>query len=498
VSDAIPVTRRSGIAGEPQRAPRAIGRNPPTALDHALTVAAAGVWTAVVAMLAVWRHHQFVSHRLDLGNMVQAVWGTTQGSPLEQTDAVTGEQVVRMGAHVDPILVLLAPLWLVFPGPETLIVAQAAALALGVFPVVRLSLKYVHSRVAALLLGAWYLVFPWLVWNAFDEVHPVTFAIPLLLYAIWFLDEHRFVPFAVFAALAMSTGELMGLAIAGLGVWYALRHRRVRAGLAIAVAGVTWTTICIAAIMPAFTDGPPRHNFLFESVGGSPAGLLRTVVTDPGSIVAQVTTFDDFRYALLLLLPTAFLALLQPAILVVAVPQVAINLLSDGPTTSQPMSHYIAAIVPAVVVASIMAVGRAPERLRVVLAGAPLALSLVILISYPPKPGAHGFIFPEPPTAARRAAMQEALDLVPSDAPVTATNRLGAHLSARHVIHLFPNHRGAEWAVIDARDVWPQPTGTAADGRLFRARLARFARDPMWHLIFETAGVRVYRRVTTP
>ena len=498
VSDAVSVGGRARVSSEPQPAPRAVGRNAPTALDHALTFAAAGVWTAVIAVLAVWRHEQFVSHRLDLGNMVQAVWGTTQGSFLEQTDAVTGEQVVRLGAHVDPFLMLLAPLWWVLPGPQMLIIAQAAALALGVFPVVSLSLKYVHSRLAALLLGAWYLVFPWIVWNAFDEVHPVTFAIPLLLYAIWFLDEHRLVPFAVFAALAMSTGELMGLAIAGLGVWYAMRYRRVRAGLGIALAGVAWTAICIAVIMPAFTDGQPRHNTLFESVGGSPMGLLRTVFTDPSTIVAQVTTFDDFRYVVLLLLPTAFLALLQPAILVVALPQLAVNLLSDGPTTSQPMSHYIAAIVPALVVASIMAVGRAPERLRVVLAGTALALSLLILVGYPPKPGAHGFIFPEPPSAARRAAMREALALVPSDVPLTATNRLGAHLSARHVIQLFPNDRGAKWAVLDARDVWPQPTGTLADGRRFAARLDRFADDPAWRLIYERADVRVYQRAARP
>jgi len=490
------VGRRSRVS-VPQPA-RAVGRNAPTALDHAVAFAAAGFWTAVVATLAVWRHDQFVSHRLDLGNMVQAVWATTQGSPLQQTDALTGEQVVRLGAHVDPILVLFAPLWWIFPGPEMLIVAQAAALALGVFPVVRLSLKYVHSRSAAFVLGAWYLVFPWIVWNAFDEVHPVTFAIPLLLYASWFLDEHRLVPFAVFAALAMSTGELIGLAIAGLGVWYALRHRRIRAGLVIAAGGVAWTAICIAVLMPAFTDGRARNYSLFESVGGSPAGLLRTLFTDPGTIVAQVTTFEDFRYVLLLLLPTAFLALLQPAILAVALPQLAVNLLSDGPTTSQPMSHYIAAIVPALVLATIFAVARAPERVRVVLAGTAFALSLVILIAYPPRPGAHGFIFPELPSADRRAAMRAALSLVPGDAPLTATNRLGAHLSARHVIHLFPNHRGAEWAVLDARDVWPQPTGTPADGRVFAARFDRFAEDPAWLLIFERADVHVFRRAGRP
>jgi hypothetical protein len=182
-------------------------------------------------------------------------------------------------------------------------------------------------------------------------------------------------------------------------------------------------------------------------------------------------------------------------ILMVALPQLGVNLLSDGPTTSQPMSHYIAAIVPALLAATIMAVARAPERLRLVLAGAPLALSLVILVSYPPRPGAHGFIYPEPQSAARRAAMKQALGLVPTDAPLTSTNRLGAHLSARHVIQLFPRHSAAEWAVLDTTDVWPQPTGTPADGRVFRAHLARFVRDPSWRLVFAEEDVYVYRRV---
>jgi hypothetical protein len=34
------------------------------------------------------------------------------------------------------------------------------------------------------------------------------------------------VSFAIFAALTMSTGELMGLPILGLGVWYALARGR--------------------------------------------------------------------------------------------------------------------------------------------------------------------------------------------------------------------------------------------------------------------------------
>ena len=55
------------------------------------------------------RHDAFWTGRFDLGNMVQAVWSTAHGRPLETTD-VTGDQFVRLGAHVDPILVLFTPL----------------------------------------------------------------------------------------------------------------------------------------------------------------------------------------------------------------------------------------------------------------------------------------------------------------------------------------------------------------------------------------------------
>ena len=77
---------------------------------------------------------------------MQVVWSTAQGRPLEATDALTGEQIVRRAAHVDPILVLLAPAWWAYPSPHALILVQAIALASGVYPVVRLALKYAESE----------------------------------------------------------------------------------------------------------------------------------------------------------------------------------------------------------------------------------------------------------------------------------------------------------------------------------------------------------------
>ncbi|MFO7573105.1 MAG: hypothetical protein R6W48_10995, partial [Gaiellaceae bacterium] len=52
---------------------------------------AAAIWVVVIAATASWRHNEFLSHRYDLGNMVQAIWSTTQGRPLEMTDGTTGD-----------------------------------------------------------------------------------------------------------------------------------------------------------------------------------------------------------------------------------------------------------------------------------------------------------------------------------------------------------------------------------------------------------------------
>jgi uncharacterized membrane protein len=445
--------------------------------------------------MAVRRHDQFLSHRFDIGNMVQAVWSTTQGRPLDMTDGSSGEQIVRLAAHVDPILVLFAPLWWIAPYPATLIVAYVAIIAAGIYPVVRLALAHTGSRAATALLGAWYLLYPWTVWLAFNELNPVTLSLPLLLYATWFLDEHRLGRFAVAAALAMLTGELIGLTIAAVGVWYAVRHGRRRVGIAIAAVGTVWTAICLAVVIPAFSNGESsRYYGHFEKVGGSPLGMVETLFTDPGAIVAELATLADIQYLLWLAFPTAFLFLGQPLLLLMVLPQLGVNLLSSASATVAPQYHYAAPIIAALVAASVMAVGRVPTRHRAVVAALPLVLSAALLLVISPVPGAERNLFPERESPARLAALREAVGLVPASAPVTVTNRVGAHLSARRVVHLFPARTGAAWAVLDTRD----PSNVTAKwfGPIpFAEQLRRLDRDPAWRLVFERQGVRVYRAV---
>ena len=164
---------------------------------HVLLVWAAMLgWAAAVFATVRSDYERYQLGRFDLGNMVQAVWSTAHGRPLESTSGA-GEQITRLGSHVHPILVLLAPLWAAVPSPLTLAAAQVAAVSFGALPVFWLGRRHLESENAALILSVVYLAYPWLAWAALDAIHPVTFAIPLLLLAVWFLDTDRIGPLLV-------------------------------------------------------------------------------------------------------------------------------------------------------------------------------------------------------------------------------------------------------------------------------------------------------------
>ena len=166
--------------------------------------------------------------RFDVGNLTQTVWSTAHGRFLEMTD-VQGEQISRLGAHFDPLVALLAPLWWLWPSPELLLVVQTICVALGAVPVFLLARKHLGSDWSGLAFALVYLLYPPTQWLVVDDFHPVALAAPLLLAAIWFLDEGRLLPFALCAGAACLTKEQIGLVVAVLGIWHA-RGARPAAG----------------------------------------------------------------------------------------------------------------------------------------------------------------------------------------------------------------------------------------------------------------------------
>jgi uncharacterized membrane protein len=436
--------------------------------------------------------------------MVQAVWATAHGDPLEVT-SLAGEQFVRLGAHFDPILVLFAPLWLVWPSPSLLVVVQAIVVALGALPVFWLARTYLDSERAALGFALAYLLLPAVQWMTLSEFHPVALATPFLLFALWYVDQGRLVPFAVFALLAVTTKEHVGLALAGLGLWHVASRRRLLPGAAVFAVGVGVAVLALGVVIPHFSpSGTSSFYGRYDGVGGSPGGIAETAITDPAVIAGAVSERRDAEYLAELVLPLAGLALLAPLALLVALPELGLNLLSATDTQTSIHFHYSATAIAGLVAASVFGAARLTRR-RPGLAG-PLALLAVaaalasnLVLGGSPAwrafPGAEKL-------GARVADVEEhdrlaagALRLIPADAVVSASNSLGGHLSERRRVLSFPLLADAEWIAVDETQPSDGDRIGARAAPAYAAAIMRVRRDSGWELVHDREGVLVFRRV---
>jgi uncharacterized membrane protein len=457
-------------------------------------------YASAFGALSVLRYHSYHVGRFDLGNMTQAVWATAHGHPLTVTN-LQGEQVSRLGSHVDPILVLFAPLWWIWPSPSMLLTTQAVAIALGALPVFWLARKHLGSERAALGFSLAYLLYPAVEWLTLNEFHPVALACPLLLYAFWYLDEERLVPFAVFAALAALTKEEIPLVIAGMGIWYAISRRRIRAGGVTAAAGICLSVASLQLVMPRFNHGASSQFYgRYGHVGGSLGGILHTAVTDPVRILATAFDWHGIQYLSSMLLPLALLFAAAPLALLGALPELGLNLLSDTPAQTSIHHHYTAGLIPPLVVASVLGAARlagGSRRRGALLATGTVAVALIANYTlgaiplWRSLPGGASYQAYATHISAHDRIADRAVGLIPDGAVVSATNSLGAHLSARRRFLSFPYVRDALWILADETqpgyaDRW-DPLATAR-------KLARVRRNPNWRLVFEQDGVLVFRR----
>jgi uncharacterized membrane protein len=464
------------------------------------------LWVAIVAYaagfsaLSILRYRSFNTGRFDLGNMTQAVWATAHGHFLAVTN-LEGEQVSRLGSHVDPILVAFAPLWWLWPSPEMLLTAQAIAIALGALPVFWLARKHLGSARAGLGFALAYLFYPAVQWLTLNEFHPVALACPLLLFAFWYLDEDRLVAFGAFAVAAALTKEEIPLVIAGMGLWYAISHRRYLFGGAVAAAGVLLSVLAVEVVLPHFNAGASsRFYSRYGALGSSPREILETLFTHPGRLITTAFDHEGVHYLMHLLLPLALLFLGAPLVLLAAIPELGLNLLSATHTQTSIHHHYTAGLIPPLVVASVLGAARfARGRPGRGIAFATAAVVVALLANYRlgalplwrGVPGGEDYQAYASHVSSHDRIAARALRLIPGDAVVSATNSLGSHLSGRRRFLSFPYIEDAQWVAADETqpgyaDRW-DPLATATD-------LARLRRDPGWRLVFSEDGVLVFKR----
>jgi uncharacterized membrane protein len=458
----------------------------------ALRVVYAGMAAYAVLFLfaAIVHYAVFKEARFDLGDMVQSIWSTLQGHFLEGTTA-TGHQGSRLGFHVDPFLVLFVPLFWIWSSPVLLLVVQVLAVASGALPVFWLARKHLVSSRAAAHFAFAYLLYPATQFNAFtigDGFHPVSLAVPLVLYAVWFLDEDRLVAFSVVALLAFTTKEEIPLAVGCLGIWYAVRRGARLFGLSVFAAGLGVTLFNFLWVIPHFSpSGANPFASRYRAVGGTPHGMVHKLFNDPLAFVHAAATGHKAFYLVVLLAPFFGLWLLEPLLFLGAVPELVIDLLSSHGNQTSIGYQYTAGIAPFVIAASIFGAARFGRRALPISMWVLVATALVALLSPLNRLG-HDVRALDSPLVSAKA---HGLSLIPGGVPVSASNELGSHLSERRYIYTFPSVGRAQWIVVDINDHTLHLRG-------FERQARRYEADKAWRIVYSSHGVTVLHQRSVP
>lgn len=447
---------------------------------------AAGLFV-LYAVVSIRQHQRMQSTGFDLGIFEQAIRSYSHGHL--PTAEIKGPDYKLFGDHFSPILALLVPFYRAFPSPLTLLVAQAALLAIAVVPIARYAQRTL-GRPAALVAGLGY----GLSWGIAQAVgfdfHEVAFAVPLMAFAVAALAEGRLNSAAAWALPMVLVKEDLGLSVAvvgGLIFWLGGR----RLGVTTAVIGLVASAVEIFVLIPAAN---PEGKFSYldkmhgESDEGSKLGDLLERTT-----VGMVSDEPKLVLLALLILPTATVALRSPLILL-AVPTLAWRLTSENPLYWGTGFHYSAVLMPVVFVAMVDGLRRAQIRQGASRVKETLIISAVVTALLVPAYPLSNAVRKK--TWAHDGRVDDAhsvLDRIPDDVQVSASNRLVPQLASRTDVSVFgwaPSRDNPEYIVVDNHDPVNWPFGSLTD----QQNLVQAARDLGYETVAEQGDFLLLRR----
>ena len=177
----------------------------------------------------------------------------------------------------------------------------------------------------------------------------------------------------------------------------------------------------------------------------------------PGLVIGWLTRPEIATYLSGLLATGGFMPLLNPLVLLIGAPILAINIFSNWDWTYSEGAHYSASLIPFVVVAAIYGTawlarqiasrGVPYRRTTEMLAFVVLTISLFHQWQIGLTPLARNY---HPPVISEHHRLgQEFARLIPPDASVSAQANLYPHIAHRQRAYFFPAVNGAEYIWLD-------------------------------------------------
>ncbi len=411
-----------------------------------LTFLFAAGFAVLFGSLGVQNQRNFGTWSYDMGIYDQGFWLVSRG---HQFMSVRGMNF--WGHHFNLIAFAFVPFYWLGAGPEFLYVVQAIFLAAAAFPIYLIARDKFRTPWMGLIFALVYLAYAPVQWISWSMFHPEALVIAPFLWAWWFATKERWGWFFAMVLLALSMREDVAMAVVMLGIVLAIYmrnapdYRRVLWRCAwTVVLGAVWYLVATRLVLNYYNDGkePFYITYFYGNYGHSVGQIGKAILQNPDRVISDAVQHDRIRFYKQLGWPLAWLPLLNPLALLMALPQMLASVIGLSPYARMINYQYTSVMIAPLMISSIHG-GHTLWRFRPARTLLPIALLLCAWITNaawspsPIGPDLNYLAWSQP--NPRHESLRTALTYIPGDAAVSASYQLLPHLTHRYEIYDWPN-----------------------------------------------------------
>jgi uncharacterized membrane protein len=480
-----------------------------------------GSYTLYFSWLTISRHQNLFSGRFDLGNMEQTVWNTSQGRIFQMTNPNSNNLSSRLAFHADFLLILIAPIYKLFPFTETLLIIQALIIALGAIPVYLIAKRILpvgiaYMRSLPLFFSLLYLLSPIMERANIFEFHSEVLATTFLLFTFYFLLSNKTKSFLLFFFLSLISKETICLTLSMICFWGIIKNKNRKLCFALFIFCFLYFFAMVKFIIPSANETMDKHFALSHFEGGEEGleSVISSYIKNPIKLIIAILNNDSLKYYQRILSSIGYLPILSPIIFLFSLPTILINIIVKDPQFRSLGYQYSATAVPGLIISTIYSTKFLTTKITLICKKAAkkkisilameqwnnrtvLFVFLLIIIygihRYSPLPyiGRAPYLDFLTYHYPQKEKLLEWSTKIPESTSVSVTNNAGSHFARRQNLYVFPNNYSNSDYIVISGQSWQEWVTNEERNQI----IAKLKQNFQYKLVEESKELWIFKKI---
>ena len=275
--------------------------------------AAALAYIIIISWASILRFYIFGAASFDFGIFAQ-MFESMARNGTQVTTVERNMELSHFAIHISPIFYLLLPPYMLFRTPESLLVMQAVLIAAAVYPLALIAKHFKFSNIHIIFITLAYLFYPVITGGAFFDFHENKFLTLLVLWLLYFIVTEKTVPMYIFAALTLGVKEdaflyVICTAAYIMAVNFRKNKKMFLHGVILGALSISYFTFAVW-FLRTFGHGVMIFRYELFLMWGEESffAIIRNVILNPALLLDSILSVPEkLEFGLYLFIPLCFM-----------------------------------------------------------------------------------------------------------------------------------------------------------------------------------------------